>query len=231
MVGLQRTLAVVLLAGTALLGIGAVLHPVLVGDAASQLRIIAATSYWRPLHLAMLAGSALVAAGVWVRLVDRPSTSGARDGPSNMAIAALALVAVGICLNALNIAYMAGSGTHMASLFAQGRTEMSAVFDATHPIGQMAARFGNLVIALGALALGWAEWQDPFRPRWLAWLAWVAGIGGLIGAVFFDEASPVALAAVALLSGWQVGTAVRALAIGGPAQVGGAWEGIHKGIR
>jgi hypothetical protein len=207
---LQRTMAVVLLVGTALLGIGAVLHPVLVGDAASQLRTIAATSYWRPLHLAMLAGSALVATGIWVRLVDRPVIAAARDATVGVAIGALALVAVGICLNALNIAYMAGSGTHMASLFAQGRTEMSTVFDATHPIGQMAARFGNLVIALGALALGWAEWQDPSRPRWLAWLAWVAGVGGLIGAVCFDEASPVALAAVALLSGWQVGAAVRA---------------------
>ena len=211
MARLQRTLAVALLVGTALLGIGAVLHPVLVGDAASQLRIIAATSYWRSLHLAMLAGSALVAVGIWVRLVDRPA---ARDVTLTVAIAALAIIAVGVCLNALNIAYMAGSGTHMAMLFAQGRTEMSTVFDATHPIGQMAARFGNLVIALGALALGWAEWQDPSRPRWLAWLAWVAGGVGLICAVCFSEASPLALAAVALLSGWQVATAVRALVVG-----------------
>ncbi len=204
-------LAAVLLVGTALLGVGAVLHPVLVGDAASQLRIIAETSYWRQLHLAMLAGSAFVATGIWVRLVDRPLVAGERDATLAAAIAALALVAVGVCLNALNIAYMAGSGTHMAALFAQGRTEMAPVFDATHPIGQMAARFGNFVIALGALALGWAEWRDPSRPRWLGWLAWVAGVGGLIGAAFFDEASPIALAAVALLSWWQVATGVRAL--------------------
>lgn len=220
MARLQRTLAVALLAGTALLGIGAALHPVLAGDAASQLRIIAATSYWRPLHLAMLAGSALVALGVWVRLVDRPAT---REAPPSVAIAALAIITVGICLNALNIAYMAGSGTHMAMLFAEGRVEMSAVFDATHPIGQMAARFGNLVIALGALALGWVEWQDPSRPRWLAWLAWVAAVGGLIGAVFFDEASPLALAAVALLSGWMVATGVRGWSLD--------WKGIGPGHR
>jgi hypothetical protein len=208
---LQRTLAVALLGGTALLGIGAALHPILAGDAASQLRIIAATSYWRTLHLAMLAGSALVAAGVWVRLVDRQSMASVRGPADGAVIAALALVAVGVCLNALNIAYMAGSGTHMAALFAQGRTEMSAVFEATHPIGQMAARFGNLVIAFGALALGWVEWQDASRPRWLAWLAWVAGAVGLICAVVFSEASPLALAAVALLSAWQVATAVRVL--------------------
>lgn len=213
MARLQRTFAIALLGGTALLGIGAAMHPVLVGDAASQLRTIAATPYWRPLHLAMLAGSALVATGIWVRLVDRPSAMSTRDTTLNPAIAALALIAVGVCLNALNIAYMAGSGTHMAALFAQGRTEMSTVFDATHPIGQMVARFGNLVIALGALALGWAEWQDASRPRWLAWLAWVAGGVGLICAVSFDEASPLALAAVALLSGWQVATGVRALIV------------------
>jgi hypothetical protein len=33
----------------------------------------------------------------------------------------------------------------------------------------------------------------------------------LVGVVFFDEASPLTLAAVALLSGWQVATAVRVL--------------------
>ncbi len=208
MARLTRTLAVALLAGTALLGLGAAMHPVLVGDAASQLRIIAATEHWRTLHLVMLAGSALVAAGVWVRVVDRPG--GVRDpGPSAL-LAALALIAVGVCLNALNIAYMAGAGWHMAALFAQGRTEMAPVFDATHPIGLMFARFGNLVVALGALALGWAEWQDGARPRRLAELSWAAAAVGLVGVVFFDEASPLALAAVALLSGWQVATAVRA---------------------
>ena len=211
MAGLAQTLALALLVGTLLLGAGAALHPVLVGDAATQLRLIASTPHWRALHLTMLAGSALVAAGVWVRLVDRPDSPSARDAAGTAAIAALALVAVGVCLNALNIAYMAGAGWHMARLFGQGQTAMSAVFDATHPIGLMAARFGNLVVALGALALGWAEWQDRGRPRWLAALAWIAGVGGLVGVLFFDEASPLTLAAVALLSGWQVGTAVRVL--------------------
>jgi hypothetical protein len=208
---LDRALALALLAGTVLLGIGAVFHPMLVGDAASQLRIIAAMPYWRSLHLAMLAGSALVAAGVWVRLIDGRSTLDLREPAGAGLIAALALITVGECVDALNIAYMAGSGTQMAALFAQGRTEMSAIFEVTHPIGQMAGRFGNLIVALGALVLGWAEWQDASRPRWLAWLAWVAGVVGLICAVFFDESSRLVLAAVGLLSMWQVGTAARVL--------------------
>jgi hypothetical protein len=200
-----------LLVGTALLGIGAVFHPMLVGDAASQLRIIAATPYWRSIHLAMLAGSALVVTGIWVRLIARGSTVHLREPAGTGLIAALAVVALGFCLQALNIAYMASSGTLMAALFAEGRAEIGAVFEATHPAGQMVDRFGNLVIALGALLLGWAEWQDASRPRWLAWLAWVAGGVGLICAVCFNEASPLALAAIGLLSVWQVATAARVL--------------------
>jgi len=201
---LAPPLAAALLVGTALLGAGAALHPMLAGDATAQLRLIAATPHWRALHLVMLAGSGLVIGGIWVRvLVDRA-------GSAAPMLAALAVIALGLTINALNIAFMAGSGWHMAALFQQGRAEMGPLFEATHPIGLMAARFGNFLVALGALALGWIEWQDAASPRWLAALAWVAAAGGLVGTLFFDEASRAALAAVALLSGWQVATAVRA---------------------
>lgn len=203
---LARTLAVLLLAGTALHGAAAAFHPVLAGDAAAQLALIAATPYWRTLHLVMLAGSALIVAGVWVRLLVDRSTS-----PAPL-LAALAIVSLGVCINALNTAYMTGAGWHMAALWQAGRAEMAPLFEATHPIGLMAARFGNCLVALGALVLGFAEWHDAAQPRWMAWLAWAAAAGGFVGVLFFDESSRIALAAVALLSGWQVGVAVRALA-------------------
>jgi len=202
--GLVRLLAISLLIGTALLGVGAVLHPMLAGDATTQLRIISATTYWRALHLVMLLGSGLVIAGVWVRLVID------RAVPAPL-VASLALVTLGVALNALNIAFMAGSGTQMATQFRLGDAAMATVFDATHPIGLMAARFGNFIVALGALALGAVESRDATRPRWLAWLAWLAAAGGFVGVFFFDEASRLALAAVALLSGWEVATALLAL--------------------
>jgi hypothetical protein len=203
--GLVRLLALAMLCGAALLGIGAVFHPMLAGDGAAQLQTIEATSYWRPLHLAMLVGSGLLIAGIWVRLLTERAATVAP------LVAALAIISVGLALNALNIAFMAGSGTRMAALFASGRTEMQNVFEATHPIGLMAARFGNFIIALGALALGWVEWREASRPRWLAWLAWLAAAGGFFGVFIFYEASRLALAAVALLSGWEVATAVLAL--------------------
>jgi hypothetical protein len=207
-----HALASALLLGMILLGYGAAVHPVLAGPAADQLRTIAETTHWRTMHLLMLAGSGLLIAGVWVRLVtDRPAddaTSGARALNAPLLIA-LALIALGLAINPLTIGYMAGAGTLMAEQFAAGRAELAAVFDATHPIGLVAARFGNFLVALGAVVLGWAEWQDPTRPRWLAWLAWAAAAGGFVGVLFFNEASRAALAAVALLSGWELATAVR----------------------
>ena len=216
MTALGRTLAFALLLGMILLGYGAAVHPILAGGPESQLRTIADTPHWRTMHLLMLAGSGLIIAGIWVRLLADRTAGGAPSQPVGPAfnaplVAALALVALGLAINALNIAFMAGAGTHMAEEFAAGRTGVAPLFDATHPIGLVAARFGNFIVALGALTLGWVERQDPTRPRWLAWLAWAAAAGGFFGVIFFNEASRIALAAVALLSGWELATAVLAL--------------------
>jgi hypothetical protein len=215
--GLSRALALALLLGMMLLGYGAAVHPMLAGSPESQLRTIAETTHWRTMHLMMLAGSGLLIAGIWVRLVTDRTAAGSAGSSSVGAafnaplVAALALIALGLAINALNIGFMAGAGTHMAAQFAAGRTEIAPLFDATHPIGLVAARFGNFIVALGAVALGWVESHDPTRPRWLAWLAWAAAAGGFFGVLFFNEASRIALAAVALLSGWELATAVRAL--------------------
>ena len=216
MTPLGRTLAFALLLGMILLGYGAAVHPMLAGGPESQLRTIADTPHWRTMHLLMLAGSGLIIAGIWVRLLTDGTAVGVQSPPVGPAfnaplVAALAVVALGLAINALNIAFMAGAGTHMAEEFAAGRTGVAPLFDATHPIGLVAARFGNFIVALGALALGWVEYQDPERPRWLAWLAWAAAAGGFFGVIFFNEASRIALAAVALLSGWELATALLAL--------------------
>jgi hypothetical protein len=202
---LSRPLAIALLAGTLLLGAGAMLHPILPHDPSAQLRLIATTWYFRPIHLAMLAGSGLIILGVWSRMV------GERHEVPVPLVAALALICLGYCFNAIDIAFMAGAGTNMAALFETGRAEMATLFDALHRVGLMTARFGNFLVALGAVLLGWLERHDPASPQWLSWLAWIAAAGGLIGVVLFPEASLVMLAAVTLLSGWQVATAVRAL--------------------
>jgi len=201
---LTITLALMLLLGTAIAGAAALMHPMLTGEADAQLRMIADTGGWRAIHLSMLAGYALIIAGLWTRALS--------EGPTRPAIlAALAIISVGLAVNALNISFMAGSGWRMAERFAAGDRSVAQIFDLTHPIGLMAARFGNLIVALGAIVLGAAEWKDPTQPRWLAWLAWAAAAGGIVGVTLFGEATREILAAVALLSGWQVATAFLAL--------------------
>ena len=204
MTGLGRLLAIALLLGTALLGVGAAFHPMLTGDAADQLRTIAATPYWRAVHLTLLAGSGLVVAGVWVRIMSERTAA-------NALVAALAIITIGVALNALDIAFMAGSGTRMAAYFAAGHGEMPKLYDVTHPSVLLAARFGNFIVAVGAVALGVIEWRDPSRPRWLAWLAWIAAAGGFVGVFFFEDPSRLVFAAVALLSAWEVATALLSL--------------------
>lgn len=199
---MRRTLAVFLLAGTALLGAGAGLHPMLAANASATLGMIAASAHFRAIHLAMLAGSALVMTGAWVRIYNGPADAGRRFGP------ALGIIVVGFALNAYDMAFMASAGVGLASRFSAGNVGTVPLFDAMHAIGLMYARFGNFLVALGALLLGAAEW--PTR-QWSAILAWGAGIGGLVGVVAFPDTSRLILAAVALLSGWQVVTAIWGL--------------------
>jgi hypothetical protein len=198
---MRTLLGALLLLGVVLLGIGAAFHPMLAGDATQQLHLIAATPYWRALHLAMLTGSACVMAGIWVRSLEPKETSAAP---------ALVVITVGLALNAFDIAVMASAGTHMATAFAAGDTAIPAIYDATHLMGVMTARFGNGVVALGAVMLGWTEWLTPGR-RVPSALAWLAGAGGLIGVIAFDETSRAILGAVALLCAWSVTTGIQAL--------------------
>jgi hypothetical protein len=199
----QKTLGVFLLAGTALMCAGAAFHPMLTGTASAELPMIAAAPYFRAIHLCMLLGSALIIAGVWVRALACQPGQGFRFGM------AFGLIDLGLALNAYDIAFMARAGTHLASAYATGNGTVGPLFDALHDAGLMYARFGNLIVALGALLLGVAEW--PTR-RVAAWLAWVAAAGGIIG-VTFDESSRLILAAVALLSAWQVVTSLTSLNI------------------
>jgi hypothetical protein len=205
---LSRPLAFALLAGTLLLGLGAAFHPMLPADVPGQLKLIAATWYFRPVHLAMLAGSALLIAGVWARGLIPQSK---RDASLIMA---LALISLGLCFNAIDIAFMGNAGWHMATEYAAGDASVAPLFEALHRFGLTTARFGNCLVAIGALTLGFIERGDAASPRWLAWLAWIAAAGGLCGVLLVPESSILVLTAVTLIPLWCVGTAVWALRSG-----------------
>ena len=202
---LIRTMAVVLLAGTILLGAGAIAHPMLPADPEAQLGVMAATPYWRAIHLVMIAGSGLVICGIWLRLyIDR-------SGLTGLLVLALTAVAVGLAFNAWNVEFMAGTGTADAALFASGNASVVPSFALRHTTALDAARLGNTLVVLGCLPLGWVEWRDPGRPVWIAALAWLSSLCGIVGVTAFDPASRGALAAVAFVSLWAAATAVLAL--------------------
>lgn len=202
---LIRTMAVVLLTGTIMLGAGAVAHPVLPADPKAQLGVMAATPYWRAIHDFMIAGSGLVIGGIWVRLyIDRSRLTG-------LLVVALTVVAVGLAFNAWSVEFMAGTGTADAARFATGDMSVVPSFASGHTTALGAARLGNALVVLGCLPLGWVEWRDPGRPAWMAVLAWLPSLGGIIGATAFHPGSRGALAAVAFVSVWAAATAVLAL--------------------
>lgn len=200
---MQKTLALFLLGGTALLGVGSLLHPMLMGDAAAELTTIAASPHFRAIHLAMLAGSALIMTGIWTRALDGDPGERVRFG------IAFALIDLGLALNAYDIAFMARAGTRLATAYLTGNGTSAPMFDAMHDVGLMYAKFGNGIVALGALVLGVAE--RPTR-RTSAMLAWIAAAGGLIG-LGSPDTSLLILAPVALLFAWQVVTGLAALDI------------------
>ena len=202
---LTRSLSIALLVGTVLLGVGAMLHPILPPDPSAQLRMIAETWYFRPIHLAMLAGTALIILGIWTRAFIGPV--------SPPLLAALALVSLGLCFNAIDIAFMASAGNQLASLAQAGNADVGTLFDSLHRVGLVTARFGNFLVALGAIVLSWVERQENMR--WPSRLAWIAGFVGLFCVISFQEASLLILAAVTLMPGWQVATALRGLGVRG----------------
>ena len=205
---LARTLAIVLLTGTALLGLGAVMHPMLPSDPEAQLGVMAATPYWRSIHVLMIAGSGLIIGGIWLRLyVDQ-------SGLVTLLVVALAIVAVGLAFNASNVEFMAHSGTAAAARFAAGDMSVVPEFAVRHTGALGAARLGNALVVLGCVLLGWVEWRDPGRPVWIAGLAWLASVGGIVGVIAFDAGSRGALAGVALMSVWAAATALLALVAG-----------------
>src|SRR5580658_5173172 len=122
---MRTFLGALLLLGLALLLVGALFHPMLAGDNATQLHLIASTPYWRAIHLSMLTGSAFVMAGIWAReqLVE------------TSAAPALVVLTIGLALNAYDIAVMASSAPHLAQAFISGDQSIPAIYEATHLVG------------------------------------------------------------------------------------------------
>jgi hypothetical protein len=203
---MPRLLALLLLIGTAAVFLAGAVHPLLRGSAEEQLHLIASTQHWRLIHLSMLTGTACIIVGLQGQLARHAAS------PSGDFIrVAIPVLTLGLTLNAINMLYMTGAGHAMALLNDGGAPGIETLYAATHPFALMASRFGNLLVAMAALLIGWGTWRDGPDPSWLSGLAWLAGVVGLGGVVIGPESSPTILLGVALLSFWQGAVAMRVL--------------------
>ena len=200
-----------LLAGAALIAVSGVRHPMLTGDGAAQLALIAATPAWRLVHWGFLFGFALVIIGLaWLASRSRNTRGEAA------ARAGICLAAFGYAVFAVGVLFMAGAGPALADAMRRadlGLTATHAIFlyDMLHPFAQSALRTGAFAISLATAAYGWAVVSDDSQPRVLGYFGVVAGAIGAGVAVALSETSYQVVAGAALATVWQIVIAVTAL--------------------
>src|SRR5216110_1583986 len=197
-----------LLVGVLLFGIAGLMHPVLSGDGAAQLSIIAHTARWRFIHWALLFGLAFMYAGVIGVALRHNDTPGATPGR-----AAVRMGAFAFSVWAINILFMVGAGWQLAHAYTRsdaGLTGTHAVFvyDMIHPMGLAAERLATFLLGLVAYTFGWSIRNGAIWPRWLAWMAWlVAAVDGVV-ALVFSEFLPVMYYGQAFFIIWLAAIAV-----------------------
>jgi hypothetical protein len=202
-------LAVLLLAGSALLLVCALLHPVLPLTAPGDLSLIHLTPHWRTIHLGLLYATGLIIPGIWARWYMA-------EGAERRGLAiAFAVLGIGQALNGVNIAYMTGAGTLLAQLASEGM-EVGAVYQATHLFAVTCGRLAGFLVALAAGLIAMTTRANPNEPRWLVGLAATACVAGLLGNVFATPGHPLMLTSLGVMAVWQLGTAVRLLRMPSP---------------
>lgn len=167
--------ALCLLVGALLFGVAGLFHPVLRGDGATQLDLIASLPGWRTIHWSLLFALPLMLAGlagVSLRHQDTPGAGPARAGVLVAAFAFSALM--------LNILFMVGAGWHLARMYATAAPGIAAthavlLYDMMHPMGLAAERLATFALGLAFYLLGWGTWNGKVVPRGLAWGAFLAG--------------------------------------------------------
>jgi len=191
-----------LLVGALLFGSAGLAHPLLTGDGATQLAIIAGTPAWRAIHWALLFGLPLMFVGLIglaLRHAGTPGEVAARAG--------VFLATLGFGGWMVNVLFMVGAGGQLARAYATaepglGATQAIFVYDMLHPFGLAAERIATFTVGLALYAYGWAIRNGQVYPRWLAWLGIAIGATAAAVAVAFTEFSLNMFYAQALVVAW-----------------------------
>lgn len=196
--------AAALLTGAALVVVAGLRHPLLGGGGPGQLAIVAATAGWRAIHLALIAGEVLLVAGVIGLALSQADTGGAgatRGGAL--------LFALGIGLALIQILFMGGAATALATAYVRAEpglaaTQAAFTYDMLHPFAQLAGRAGEFTVGLGVAVLGWGVAAGRRLPRWLGAAGVAAGCGCAAWAVVTPEHASMLMAGMGLVAAWAV---------------------------
>jgi len=208
-----------LLIGTLLFGIAGALHPVLSGDGAAQLAMVARTSGWRLIHWSLLFGLAFMYAGLIGVSLRHNDTAGASPSRAGIRLGAFAF-----SVWSLNILFMVGAGDQLARAYTASDTGLTGthavfVYDMLHPMGLAAERLATFLLGLVAYTFGWAIRNGAVWPRWLAWFAWVVAVACAVAALVFNEFQPYMFFAQGVFVAWLFLSAIVMLTERRPAPV------------
>src|SRR5712664_3628452 len=197
-----------LLIGALLFGIAGLNHPLLSGDGAEQLAIVAQPGGGRLIHWSLLFGLAFMYAGLVGVALRHTDTAGSTPARAGVMIGAFAF-----SVWSLNILFMVGAGYQLARAYTASDTGLTGthavfVYDMLHPMGLAAERLTTFLLGLVAYTFGWTIRNGAVWPKWLAWIAWgVALVDGAV-AIVFSEFSPIMYYGQALFVIWLAATAI-----------------------
>jgi hypothetical protein len=199
-----------LIAGALLVGIAGLRHPMLQGDGAAQLTLIAATPSWRAVHWAIAFGYVLVVTGLVGVLARLAPTAGAGAARTGMFVSAF-----GYLTDLIGVLFMLGAASSLAAAYRTGEPGLAAthavfVFDMLHPAARAALRIGAFAVSLGLISFSWAVVTSGALPRWLGWAGVAGGAAGVLAALALAH-SPYVIAGVGLATVWQLGAGVMLL--------------------
>jgi hypothetical protein len=203
--------ALALTIGALLVGVAGLAHPMLTGDGAAQLAVIAARPSWLTVHWSIAFGYVLVAAGLIGVLSLHAPTPGAVAARTGVLLSL-----TGYVVSIMGVLFMLGAGTTLAHAYRVGEPGLAAthavfVFDMLHPMARAALRVGAFAVSLGLYSLGWGAVSGGVVPRWLGWLGVGAGVLGAVIALVLPATSPNVVAGVGLATVWQLAAGVTLL--------------------
>src|ERR1700688_832911 len=197
-----------LLTGTLLVIVAALVHPDLGGDGADQLRTIARSDAWRPIHWAFLFGFVLSLTGLVGAVGRHLGTAGEAAARGGIVVGVFAYGAWMVV-----VTFMLGAGWTLARRFVASDAGMTAtdavfVYDMVRPFALAAQRIAAFALGVSTYLLGWGALRARVDARWLGWSGVASGLAAIALAVLFGEATKADQAAFVPPVLWQLVTAV-----------------------